>query len=89
MFSSTTIASSHTRPIASSTATRVSTLMLNPARYMMKNADTIETGIATTGMRVDRQSRRNRKMISATSPNAISSVSVTSSTERRTKVEKS
>ena len=41
----------------------------------MKNAETMLTGIASTGMSVERQSRRNRKMISATRPKAMSSVS--------------
>ena len=40
--------------------------MENPARYMMKNAETMLTGMASTGIRVARQSRRNAKMMNAT-----------------------
>ena len=56
---------------------------------MMKKPEMMLTGMAITGMIVERQSRRNRKMISATSPKAITSVSSTSATERRTKRVKS
>jgi hypothetical protein len=83
-FSSTTIASSQTRPIASTNPTRVRMLMEKPATYMMKNALMMLTGIASTGMMVARQSRKKAKMISATRMNAISNVSRTSETDLRT-----
>ena len=44
------------------------------------------TGIASTGISVERQLRRKAKMISATSANAMKIVSSTSRIERRTKV---
>ena len=61
MFSSTTIASSQTRPIDSTMATSVSTLIVKPARYMTKKPEMMLTGIAITGMMVERQSRRNEE----------------------------
>jgi hypothetical protein len=48
MFSSTTIASSTTRPIASVTPSSVSVLIVKPSAYSTANAQT-ETGIATAG----------------------------------------
>ena len=57
--------------------------------YIMKNVAMIETGIATTGMSVDLQSRRKRKMIITTRPKAMKIVSSTSVTVFLTKVEKS
>ena len=78
------MASSTTRPIASTNPNKVNTLMEKPAMYMMKNADKIETGIANTGMIVDRQSRKNKKMIITTKPNAMNRVSSTSLIDSRT-----
>ena len=78
------MASSHTRPIASTSPTNVRMLIENPSTYMMKNAETMLTGMASTGMIVARQSRKNAKMMNATSANAMSSVSCTSDTLRRT-----
>ena len=84
MFSSTTIASSHTSPIASTSPTSVRMLIENPRAYMMKNAETMLTGMARTGITVARQSRRKAKMMNATRANATSSVSCTSETLLRT-----
>ena len=64
-------------------------LIEKPARYIVKNALTMLIGIAMTGMSVARQSRRNAKMMKATSANATPSVSSTSRMERRTFVVKS
>ena len=83
------MASSQTRPIESTIATRVSTLIEKPAMYMMKNPEMMLTGMAITGMIVERQSRRKTKMIKATSTNAITKVSCTSVTLLRTKRVKS
>ena len=55
----------------------------------MKNAEIMETGIATNGIRVLRQSRRKIKMISATRPKARNNVSSTSESEFRTGTVKS
>jgi|GEM_PF-6471820 len=70
MFSVITIASSTTRPTASTTASIDSTLIEKPAMYMTKNAPTSDTGITTHGISVTRQSRRNRKIITITSKKA-------------------
>ena len=68
MFSSITIASSTTSPIASTIASSVSVLIVNPNRYMSPNAPTSDTGIVTIGITVARRLRRNRKITSTTSP---------------------
>ena len=49
-----------------------------------RNAIINETGIAMTGIIVERQSRRKRKMMITTSPNAINKVSSTSLIDSRT-----
>ena len=67
MFSSTTIESSTTRPIARTMASSVSVFTLNPNAYMIANAPTRETGMVTSGMMVARRFLRNRKITSATS----------------------
>ena len=67
MFSSTTIESSTTRPIARTMASSVSVFTLKPNAYMNANAPTSETGMVTSGMMVARRLRRNRKITSATS----------------------
>ncbi len=70
MFSSTTIASSTTRPIASTIASRVSVFTVKPSAYMIANAPISEAGMVTTGIRVARRFRRNRKTTSTTSRTA-------------------
>ncbi len=67
MFSSTTIESSTTRPIASTMASSVSVFTLKPKAYMNAKAPTSETGIVTRGMTVARTLRRKTKITSATS----------------------
>ena len=67
MFSSTTIASSTTRPIASTIASSVSVLMLKLNTYISAKAPINDTGMVIRGMMVARKLRRNRKMTSATS----------------------
>ncbi len=54
-FSSTTIASSTTIPIASTMPNRVSELIEKPSRYMPANVPTSDTGTATDGMIVARR----------------------------------
>ena len=60
MFSSITIASSTTRPIASTIASSVSVLIVKPNKYMSPNAPTSDTGIVTIGMIVARRLRRKK-----------------------------
>jgi hypothetical protein len=67
MFSSTTMESSTTRPIASTIARSVSVFTLNPKRYMKVKAPTSDTGIVTSGISVAGRLRRKRKITSATS----------------------
>jgi hypothetical protein len=87
MFSSTTMASSTTRPIASTKASRVSVLTEKPNRDISAKAPTSETGIVTTGMMVARTERRNRKMMTRTRMVASPMVVNTSPIERSMKVE--
>ena len=63
------MASSTTRPVARTMASRVRMLMENPAMYMMKKAPISDIGIAMTGIRVVRQFRRKMKMTRTTSRN--------------------
>ncbi len=67
MFSSTTIASSTTRPIASTIASSVNVLTVKPNAYISANAPTSDTGIVTIGMTVARRLRRKKKITSTTS----------------------
>ena len=70
MFSSTTIASSTTRPIASTSASSVSVLTVKPASAISANAPIRLTGIVTSGMIDARSVRRNTNTTSATSTTA-------------------
>ena len=64
------MASSTTIPIAKTMARRVNTLMVKPARYMIKNEPINETGITNTGKIVVLQSRRKIKIMITTRKNA-------------------
>ena len=77
MFSSITMASSTTRPIASTIASSVNVLIVNPNAYINPNAPIRDTGIVTIGMSVARRLRRKRKMTSTTSAMASTIVSNT------------
>jgi hypothetical protein len=74
MFSSTTMASSTTRPMASTSASSVSVLMVKPAAAMMAKAPIRLTGMVTSGMIEARIVRRNTKTTSATSTTASAMV---------------
>ena len=83
MFSITTMASSTTKPAATTSAISVRLLMENPARYMKPNVPISESGTATLGITVARRLRRKTKITATTSATAsISSIS-TSCTEAR------
>ncbi len=82
MFSSTTIASSTTRPIASTIASSVSVLIVNPNTYISANEPTSDTGIVTSGISVARRLRRKKKITSTTSTTASAIVVNTESIER-------
>ena len=77
------MASSTTRPMASTSARSVSTLMENPASAITPKAPMSETGMTMTGMSVVRQSRRKPKMTRTTSASAMKTVLRTSSMEAR------
>ena len=82
MFSSITIASSTTRPIASTSASSVSVLIVKPKTYISANAPTSATGIVTSGMIVARRLRRKKKITSTTSTIASRIVSNTDAIDR-------
>ena len=83
-FSTTTIASSTTMPIASTRPNRLSALIEKPNRYITAKVPTIETGTATSGMIEARQVCRKTMTTSTTSAIASSSVWITASIEART-----
>src|SRR5690606_33695986 len=85
-FSTTTIASSTTMPIASTSPNRVRVLIENPSRYSTANVPTIDTGTASSGMIEARQVCRNNTTTSTTSSTASSSVVMTALIESRTKM---
>ena len=70
MFSSTTMESSTTRPMASTSDSKVSVLMLNPAAAMSENTPIRLTGMVISGMIEARSVRRKRKTTRATSATA-------------------
>ena len=86
-FSTTTIASSTTSPIASTSPKRVSVLMEKPNAIMMAKAPISETGIAITGIIAARQLCKKIKITSTTSPTASSNVTTSSINEMRTNSE--
>ena len=77
-FSTTTIASSTTSPIASTMASRVSRLRLKPSASISMQPPMIDSGMVTTGIRTERSEPRNRKMTTITIATASISVRVTS-----------
>ncbi len=89
MFSSTTIESSTTRPIASTMASSVRVLMVKPIASIRAKAPISDTGMVTSGISVARGERRKRKMISATSRMASPMVVNTASMERSMNTEES
>jgi hypothetical protein len=74
MFSSTTMASSTTRPIASTSASSVSVLIVKPASAINEKAPIRLTGMVTSGMIDARSVRRNTNTTSATSSTASATV---------------
>ena len=74
MFSSTTIASSTTKPVEIVSAISDKLLRLNPSRYITPNDPMIEVGTATLGIAAARTLRRNANTTKMTSRTAITSV---------------
>ena len=84
-FSSTTMASSTTMPMASTSANRVSVLIENPTSHRPAKAPIRDTGTAIIGISVARQVCRNRNTTPSTSSAASKMVIVTSLIEASTK----
>ena len=59
-FSSTTMASSTTRPMASTMASNVSVFTVKPNAYISPKAPTSDTGMVTMGMMVARKLRKKK-----------------------------
>ena len=83
-FSTTTMASSTNRPMASTMANMVSMLMEKPSASRMPSVPSSTTGTAMVGIRVARKFCRNRKITRNTSTTASSRVFSTSLIETRT-----
>ena len=79
MFSTTTMASSTTSPIASTIASSVSRLKLKPIASIMLQTPISDSGIVTTGIMTERNEARNRKITTTTIRTASPSVFSTSS----------
>src|SRR5262245_43684 len=77
-FSTTTIASSTTMPMASTSASNETVLAEYPMRSKTAKVPTIDTGTATSGIRVVRHLPRNKNTTTATSTIAATSVRITS-----------
>ncbi len=89
MFSSTTIASSTTKPVATISAISDRLSIEKPSRYIAPKVPTIEIGTAMLGISVARQLRRNRNTTITTRPTAISSVCSVSRSDARIVFERS
>ena len=83
MFSSTTIASSTTMPIASTSPNRVRLLSVNPIADMIANVPMSDTGTSIIGRIIARQSCRNSSTTMATRMTASRRVANTSLTDSR------
>ena len=87
MFSWTTTASSITMPMASTRASIVMLLSVNPSASMQANVAMIDAGIAEVAIRVVRQSLMNPRIVSETRPAARSRWNWTSSMLRLMKTD--
>ena len=83
-FSTTTIASSTSRPMATTMPNSVRLLIENPASDRIPQVPSSTTGTAIVGISVARRLCRNRYMIPNTSTTATSRVTATSWIESRT-----
>ena len=84
MFSSTTMASSTTKPVATVSAISVRLFRLKPSAYMAAKVPSSDTTVATAGISAARSVRRNRPTTAITSSTATARVISTSRTEART-----
>ena len=83
VFSSTTMASSTTKPVATVSAIRLRLFRLKPSRCITPNVPSSDTTVATAGMKVARALRKKALTTSTTSAIEISSVSSISCSEER------
>ncbi len=83
MFSTTTIASSTTKPTAMVMAISERLSRLKPSTYITAVAPASESGTTTAGIKVARTLRRNKRMTSTTSAIVRANVNSTSATEAR------
>ena len=74
VFSSTTIASSTTKPVATVSAIRLKLFKLKPSKYMTLNVPSSDTTVATAGINVARALRKNALTTNTTSTIDINSV---------------
>ena len=84
MFSSTTIASSTTKPVEIVSAISERLSRLKPSRYIAAKVPMMDTGTATAGMSVARALARKTNTTAMTSTMAMTSVRCVSSSEART-----
>ena len=84
VFSSTTMASSTTKPVATVSAISERLLMLKPARYITENVPMSDTGTETAGMTAARRLRRKSSTTRITRAIAITRARSTSWMEART-----
>ena len=84
-FSTTTMASSTSRPIASTMANMVSMLIEKPSASRIASVPSKTTGMAMVGIRVARKFCRNRKITRNTRTKASSRILTTSVMDARTK----
>src|SRR5688572_16571624 len=83
-FSTTTMASSTTIPMANTSPNNVSMLMLNPSASITANVPINDTGTAASGMIEARQVCRKRMTTTTTSSTASINVTTTALIELRT-----
>ena len=83
VFSSTTMASSTTKPVATVSAIKLRLLRLKFSRYITPKVPSSDTTVATAGMMVARALRRNSPTTSTTSTMEIISVNSISRSEAR------
>src|ERR1700692_5080568 len=80
------MASSTTMPMASTKPNMVSVLMVKPSGIKKQNVPRIDTGMASTGISVERQFCKNKNTTRATRPSVFNKVHTTSDMETFTTV---
>ena len=83
VFSSTTMASSTTKPVATVSAIRLRLFSEKPSKYITAKVPSSDTTVATAGMTVARALRKNALTTSTTSTMEMISVSSTSRSDER------